>query len=119
MAKRKKRTVLTNSEKLGVLRELKSGIPRKVIENKYNISERHLCCIVKRADEITVKANLLEFKKKNFVKSTENPKLETALLKWFIQKRDWGQPITPGMVRKKAQVYNEILKESSNFKVIC
>ena len=117
MIERKKRTFLTNREKLRVLQELKSGISRKVIEDKYNISERFCRKIVQNADEITAKANHLEFKNKKAVKSTENRKLETALLKWFIQKRDSGQPISERMVREKARMYNEMLKESPNFKV--
>ena len=47
--------------------------------------------IVQHADEVTAKANDLEFKNKKVVKSTDaNRKLKTALLKWFIQKRDSG-----------------------------
>ena len=119
MAERKKRTFLTNREKLRVLQEIKSGVAIYVIEDKYNISERFCYKIVKNADEITAKANDLEFKNKKVVKSTANPKLETALLKWFIQKRDSGQPISVAMVRKKARVYNQMLKESSTFNVSC
>ena len=117
MAERKKKMFLTNSEKLRVLQEIKSGVSNEVIENKYNISERGRRRIVQHADKITAKANDLEFKNKKGAKSTENRKLEAALLKWVIQKRDSGQPISRVMVREKARVYNKMLKESPTFKV--
>ena len=119
MAERKKKIFLTNSEKLRILQEIKSGVSNQAIEVKYNICERARRRIVQHADEITAKANDLEFKNKKIGKSTKNPKLETALLKWFMQKRDSGQPISTTMVQKKARVYNEMLKESPTFKVSC
>ena len=119
MAERKKTTFLTNCEKLRVLQEIRSGVSNQTIEKKYNISERLRRRIVQYADEITVKANDLEFKNKKGVRSTANPKLETAVLKWFIQKRDSGQPISERMIREKARIYNEMLKESPTFKVSC
>ena len=119
MTERKKieRSFLTNREKLQVLQELKSGISRTVIENKYNISERFCRQIIQHANEITAKANDLEFKNKKIVKSTANRKLEAALMKWYIQKRNSGQPISATMVQEKARMFNEILRESPTFKV--
>ena len=61
MAERKKKMFLTNSEKLRVLEEIKSGVSNQVIENKYNICKSFRRKIVQHADEITAKANDFEF----------------------------------------------------------
>ena len=119
MAERKKKTFLTNSEKLRVLQEIKSGISRKEVQIKYNISERLCCTIVQYADEITAKANDLELKNKKRIKSIEKRKLEIALLKWCIQKRDSDQLISTAMLQEKALVYNEMLKAYPTFNVSC
>ena len=117
MVGRKKKVYLTNSEKVRILEEIKSGVSNQVIENKYNICKSFRRKIVQHADEITAKANAFEFKNRKMVRSTKTPKLETAVLKWFIQKRDSGQPISAAMLQEKARVFNEMLKESPTFKV--
>ena len=64
MAERKKKTFLKIAKNFRVLQEIKSGVSNLVIENKYNISERVRRRIFQYADEISVKANDLEFKNK-------------------------------------------------------
>ena len=117
MAFRKKRVFLTNSEKFKVLQEIKSGVAGREIENKYNICARFRQKILQQESEITAKAYDLKFKNKKIGQSSHYPKLESALLKWFIQKRDSGQPISSAMIQEKALMYNEMLKESPTFKV--
>ena len=105
------------SEKSQILQKIKHGNSRNAILNEYKISERFLRKIVQCADEVINKSNDLEFKTKKTMKSTENAELEAALLKWFIQKRDSGQPISSTMLLEKARIFNAMLDGPPNFKV--
>ncbi|XP_033209583.1 tigger transposable element-derived protein 2-like isoform X2 [Belonocnema kinseyi] len=104
------------SEKYLILQEVKKGESRNAVLNKYKISERTLRKIVQCADEITNKSHDSEFRNKKSMKSADNVELEAALFKWFIQKRDSGQPISGMMIQEKARIFNELLKGPKTFR---
>lgn len=112
-----KRTRLSFDQKVEVLQDFKNGISKDNLRVKYKISKTCLNEIIRNESDVVMMACDEEFKPKKAKLSAKNIQLEEALIQWFRQKRDMGQPITGPLLQEKALVLNEKLGLDPNFKV--
>lgn len=114
------RTILTFKEKHEAIKEIKEGVSKEIIMKKYKISIRTFYNLSKASVEqnleVMKKENGLFYNKRKLVRKCKNDYLDKALIRWFCETRDRGEPISGPILKEKALVFNESLNGSTSFK---
>ena len=117
MSHKTKRQRLSYKEKYELIQEVKAGVPKDSTLIKYHISDRMYNRVVQSEPELLEKMKNHEFENKKSSKTTGNTCLEAAVITWYKQARDRGDPLSGPIIQEKALILNEKLGGSSTFKV--
>lgn len=109
---------LNLSQKAEILRKLDSGISGKRLAQDYKVSEGTITYIKKKREEIlNAIANSCDEAKTKRLRKAENPELEDALYKWFLDQRACHAPIDGNILRAKAKaIFNQANPGDNTFK---
>lgn len=114
MAK-KKFTLLTIKDKADILKKLSAGFSINSLAKSFSV-HRSTITRVKR-NEHTIKKFVAHSEsgpgKRKTLKSSEFPKMERALFKWFATQRANNLPITSDMLKEKAKLFHAKIQEKS------
>ncbi|XP_033224183.1 jerky protein homolog-like [Belonocnema kinseyi] len=116
MPKVKKRQRLTFKEQYELADKVKSGASKLSILQKYGICEATYKRVLARESDLRNKVNSYEYAKKKSSKTSPNMGLDAAVLEWFKQVRDRGDPISGAIIKEKALILNEKLNGPNTFK---
>lgn len=118
MSARKKKRFLTYEEQHEVIKKLKSGITNETIVREYGISLSTCCRLLSRESQIVKHLiDNYETRRKKTSKTSSDERLDAAVLMWFQQARDIGDPINGPIIQLKALALNKKLMFSPKFKV--
>ncbi|XP_057657371.1 jerky protein homolog-like [Diorhabda carinulata] len=117
MASKRKRVVLSLTDKLKIIEQLDKGVTGKKLSEIYGVGEATIC------DIKNSKSTLLNFvwvfenedgsSSRKTMKTATNKNLEDAVFKWFLQQRSMGNPISGPILCEKAKILAEKLGYSS------
>ena len=96
---------------------MKADAPKECTLNKYRITDRMYNRVLDKEPEVIVKVKSCEFEKKKSSKTSANIDLDAAVLTWFKQARDRGDPISGPIIQEKARILNEKLGGLPTFEV--
>ncbi|XP_033222223.1 tigger transposable element-derived protein 2-like [Belonocnema kinseyi] len=111
-----KRKRLTFEEKYQLVREVKAGVPKKYLLEKYGISETMCRRVLAREADLNSKGESYEYQTKKSAKTSSDVLLDAAVLEWFMQARDRGDPVSGPIIQEKARVLDEKINGSQTFK---
>ncbi|XP_033222474.1 tigger transposable element-derived protein 2-like isoform X2 [Belonocnema kinseyi] len=111
-----KRKRLTFEEKCQLIREVKSGVPKQYVIQKYGISERMYRKVMSREGDLNNKGESLEYQNKKSSRTSSDVRLDAAIFEWFKQARDRGDPLSGPIIQEKARILDEKLNGSQTFK---
>lgn len=117
MAKYKKKC-LTLYEKSKILEEHHNGMSVTALSKKYGVAKSTICAIKNKQTKITkVVRECLKPNKsqKRTLKKAENPKMESALYKWFQMQREKNLPVSGEMLKHKALHFYEKFGKGEKF----
>lgn len=117
MSEKKRKTFLDIEAKSEILEKTKSGVERDDILKEYNIGRSAYYEIIKSESIIVNKVSKSENKKCKVFRQLKNNYLDAAVLEWFQQVRDRGDPVSGPLIREKALILNDKLDGSPDFKV--
>ncbi|BFZ00329.1 hypothetical protein BsWGS_03368 [Bradybaena similaris] len=118
---KRKRTVLTLSEKIDIVRRLESGVNRNVLMTEFGVGSSTLYDIKNQKGELLKFASESKVTKntdqRRSMKRPKFEKLDDALYLWFSEKRSKGMPISGPMLIEKARDFHRRLNisEQCNF----
>lgn len=119
MASKRKRIVLSVSDKLKIIDQLKNGASGSSLAREYGVGQATISDIKKNSDAITKFASLLDSEDgslhRKTMKMAENQNLDTAVYTWFMQVRCQGQPISGPLICEKALEMNKKLGGNADF----
>ncbi|XP_033227962.1 WD repeat-containing protein 46 isoform X3 [Belonocnema kinseyi] len=118
MSKEKKRPRLSFKEKHEVAGQVKAGVSKQEILQKYGISDKTYRRVIARESELNNKVKRYQFLNKKSAKTSDNMVLEDALMEWFKIARDKGDPMSGPIMQEKARIFNEKLNGSQTFKIM-
>ncbi|XP_066137377.1 jerky protein homolog-like [Euwallacea fornicatus] len=112
-----KRKCLKLSEKVKIIEEVSLGAGVTQLAKKYGVSKATICKIKR------MKRQLLQRTCNTFggpgnrrtLKNAKAPKMENSLYKWFLQQRENHVPISGEILKERAKLLNQKLKETENF----
>lgn len=110
----KKPVCLTLKQKAEILEFLKKGSSVTCLAKKYNVAKSTICGI-NRKREMILKCVNNTFSgpgKRKTLRTSELPKMEKALYRWFIRMRNKNWPVSALMLKEKAKKLNLKFKES-------
>lgn len=115
MAKNRKH--LSLSDKGKILEDLKKGVGVTVLSREYGVAKSTICAIRSR------RVNILNRVHNTFngpgkmktLRHAECPRMEKALYKWFLKRREKNLPVTGLMMQEKAKLLHNEYKESASF----
>lgn len=112
-----KRKHLKLSEKAEVLEMLNKGSGVAFLARKYGVAKSTICAIRNRKQRILkrVDSTFIGPGKMKTLKSSEYPRMEKALYRWFIRQREANTPISGIMIQEKAKELHRKFNESSSF----
>lgn len=114
----KRRKPLTYIEKFELLKKIKAGVSKEIILQIYKISPSTYYNIISRKSEIIKNVNNFETLNRKTSKKSDEKFLNYAMIKWFLQERDRGGPLSITIIRQKALLFNKKLNgNTSKFKV--
>ena len=118
MSEQKKRKRLSFREKYEIFKEIKKGVPKNYIMQKYNLKRRILENIVAYDEsDLFKKVESCEFGNKKTLSTCRDTLLDNALITWFTQARHRGDPLSGPIIQEKALILNKKLNGSATFKV--
>lgn len=105
------------SEKAEIVEQLKKGVGVTVLAKKYGVAKSTICAIRNRKDNILKKiSNTFGGPGKiKTLRSSECPRMEKALYKWFLKQREKHIPVTALMIQEKAKSLHNVYKETPSF----
>ena len=112
-----KRQRLSFGEKYNIIKEVKEGVLKENVLRKHRITDRMYNRVIDSESEISEKVKKCEFEKKKSSKTTTNICLDAAVITWYKQSRDRGDPISGPIIQEKARILNEELGGPPTFKV--
>ncbi|XP_051161468.1 jerky protein homolog-like [Leptopilina boulardi] len=113
----KRRKPLTYIEKFELLKKIKAGVSKEIILQIYKISPSTYYNIISRKSEIIKNVNNFETLNRKTSKKSDEKFLNYAMIKWFLQERDRGGPLSITIIRQKALLFNKKLNgNTSKFK---
>lgn len=120
MATKRKRVVLSVSDKLKIIDQLKNGASGSRLAREYGVGNATILDIKKNSDAITKFASVLDSEDgslhRKTMKMAEKQDLDTAVYKWFMQVRSQGQPISGPLICEKALETNKKLGSNADLK---
>ncbi|XP_033215441.1 tigger transposable element-derived protein 2-like [Belonocnema kinseyi] len=116
MSQQNKRKRLTFKQKYELIQKVKAGATKRSILQEYGIAENTYTDMIARESELRDKINSYENLQKKSSKTTDNAVLEAALIEWFKQAKDRGDPVSGPIIREKALILNEKLNGPKTFK---
>ncbi|XP_054281171.1 jerky protein homolog-like [Macrosteles quadrilineatus] len=120
MSSKRKRVVLSVSDKLKILEQLKKGASGSSLAREYGVGNATISDIKKKSESITKFARVLDSEDgslhRKTMKMAENQDLDTAVYTWFMQVRGQGQPISGPLLCEKALEMNAKLGGNADFK---
>ncbi|XP_053954505.1 jerky protein homolog-like [Anastrepha ludens] len=120
MSSKRKRVVLSITDKVKIIEQLNKGVSNKFLAETYNVGTSTISNLKKNSSAILKFASNLQFEdgspsRKN-MKTAENKELEQAMFKWFLQQRSIGNPLSGPILCEKAKIFAEKMDNLSEFK---
>lgn len=116
MNKKRRNTFLDIESKTEVLKKIRSGIDKDKILKEYKISERTYFRLMTNESKILNRMEKPENKDRKVFRKVKDECLDAAVIEWFQQVRDRGDPVSGQLIREKALILNEKLNGSQDFK---
>ncbi|GBM02529.1 Jerky [Araneus ventricosus] len=108
---KRKRVVLTITQKLDIIRRLERGENKQDLMRKFNIGSSTIYDIKLQKDKLMKFASSAETSKASDERRTlqqpQHEKLDNILYDWFLLKREEGIPISGPMLMEKARDFSE------------
>lgn len=120
MSSKRKRVVLSITDKVKIIEQLNKGVSNKFLVETYNVGTLTISDLKKNSSAILKFASNLQFEdgspsRKN-MKTAENKELEQAMFKWFLQQRSIGNPLSGPILCENAKIFAEKIDNLSEFK---
>lgn len=116
--KKRKYTYLTVGQKREVIKKIKDGVKKQTILHEYNICRKTYVNLLADSSKYLEEGNdnckMLDRKS---LKSASDKELDTAVIIWFQQVCNRGDPISGPILKEKALLLSKKLNPSSTFKV--
>lgn len=116
MKRRRNKTCLDLKSKIEVLRKIKAGVEKSKILKEYKIGETTYYKFMRDENELMNKVKKQQNKHRKTFRKLKSNYLDDAVLEWFQQARDRGDPVSGPLIREKALILNEKLYGPSDFK---
>ncbi|XP_043472627.1 jerky protein homolog-like isoform X3 [Leptopilina heterotoma] len=115
---RKKNNYLTYGQKCEVVKKILSGDTKENIIRDHNISRTTYHRLLNQRSKIFDEAysNNSEKLSRKTTKSSSDKELDTAVITWYQQTRDRGDPISGPIIKEKALIFSKKLNPVSQFK---
>lgn len=111
-----KRKVLTLSDKSDIIKSLENGVSVTTLSKKYDIAKSTVCAIKKnKINILKVTSKCAGRLKRKTLKQGEMPRMEKRLYRWFCKQRLKNLPVTSELLKAKAKLLQEAIKEGSDF----
>lgn len=112
-----KRKCLKLSEKVKIIDEVALGAGVTQLAKKYGVSKATICKIKRMKTQILQRTcNTFGGPgKRKTLKNAKAPKMEYSLYKWFLKQRENHVPVSGKVLKQRARLLNEKLKETENF----
>lgn len=108
---------LTLSAKGEIIKQLNDGRSVSSLSREYGVAKSTICGIRKKQQKIlkALSNTYVGISKRRRMKRPENPKMETALYRWFLRQRSKNLPISGAMLKEKAKQLHETFEENTTF----
>ena len=110
----KKRSTISIDVKYKIIKKLESGVHRKHVIKEFKINSRQMIHeIWKNKDKIKQRYEMMkktDSQQCKYIRQSNNPQLEKALIKWFPQMRQSKVSLSGPVIKSKAIKYAEMLK---------
>ncbi|UYV73122.1 hypothetical protein LAZ67_10001884 [Cordylochernes scorpioides] len=120
MSSKRKRVVLSFTDKLKIVDQLKNDASGSSLARKYGVGNVTMTDIKNNSDVITNYASALDNEDENLyiktMKMAENKDLDAVAYTWFLQLRSQGQTISGPLICEKALEINEKIGSNPDFK---
>ncbi|XP_023239995.1 jerky protein homolog-like [Centruroides sculpturatus] len=120
MATKRKRVVLSVSDKLKIIDQLKCGASGSSLARKYGVGNATISDVKKNGDAITKFTSVLDSEDgslhRKTIRMAENQNLDIAVYTWFMQIQSRGQPISGPLICEKALEMSKKLGGNADFK---
>lgn len=110
-------TCLQLSEKAKIIEEIANGMGVTQLSKKYGVAKSTICKIKRNKAQILAKVSNTYGGpgKRKTLKNAKAPNMENALYKWFLKQREMHVPVNGHMLKERAKILNEKLKETEAF----
>ncbi|GJQ87823.1 hypothetical protein Trydic_g18669 [Trypoxylus dichotomus] len=111
------RTCLKLSDKVKIIEEVAQGARVTQLAKKYGVSKATICKIKRLKTQILRRTcdTLGGTGNRQTLKNPKAPMMENCLYKWFLEQREDQVLISGEIIKEKAKLLNEKLKECENF----
>ncbi|XP_043474886.1 jerky protein homolog-like [Leptopilina heterotoma] len=116
MKQRRNKTCLDLKSKIEVLRKIRAGVEKSKILKEYKIGETTYYKFMRDENELMNKVKKQQNKHRKTFRKIKSNYLDDAVLEWFQQARDRGDPVSGPLIRERALILNEKLDGPSDFK---
>lgn len=112
------KSTLNLTQKSEILRKLDEGVSGKRLAQDYNIAESTITYIKKQRTEIlSTVANCHTETHKKSLRNAENPEMEDALYKWFLDQRARNSVVDGPILKAKAiDIFAKLKPDDNSFK---
>lgn len=110
----KKSKFLSLKDKCAIIEQFRSGSSVTSLATKYSVAKSTICAINKKSEKILkcVNNTFSGPSKRKTLRSSELPKMEKALYRWFLEQREKNYPINGLMMKAKAKSLHSQIKEN-------
>lgn len=118
MAPKRKKVVLSITQKLEIISKLEKDANAKQLAAEYDVGKSTIYDIKKQKEELIryqEEMGAVNTKQRKTMKTAANTELDEALYLWFTQRRSQGQPVTGPLLIAKAKMLNDKLGATSSF----
>lgn len=119
MAEKRKKVVLTITQKLQMISKIENGASRKQMCLEYDIGETTVRDILKQKDKLLTFASMSNnasgMKKRKTMKNSTYVELDMALTEWLAQVRSEGTPVSGPIIATKAKRFFDLLGLQGDF----
>lgn len=114
-ADKRKRTVLTLSQKIEICKRIKAGVKKHELMQEFNVGSSTIYDIKSREDEwLNIVSDGEDAANRYTVRRPKMEELETVLFEWFQLKRSEGHRVTGPMLTEKAKDLYEQMNLNDN-----
>lgn len=114
----KKPKFLSLKDKGAIIVQFRSGSSVTSLAKKYDVAKSTICAVNKKSEPILkcVNNTFSGPGKRKTLRSSELPKMEKALYRWFLEQREKNYPINGLMIKAKAlSLHSQIKENQSSF----